>query len=44
VRRGKALAVVLERVRITDSAGNQLSLDDLRAETGTDEHDHDHDH
>lgn len=44
VRRGKALTVVLERVRITDTAGNQLSLDDLRAETGTDEHDHDHDH
>jgi trigger factor len=44
VRRGKALAVVLERVTITDSDGNQLSLDDLRAETGTDEHDHDHDH
>jgi trigger factor len=44
VRRGKALAVVLERVRITDTAGNQLSLDDLRAETGTDDHDHDHDH
>ena len=42
VRRGKALTVVLERVRITDTAGNQLSLDDLRAETGTDEHDHDH--
>jgi trigger factor len=44
VRRGKALAVVLERVTITDSDGNPLSLDDLRAETGTDEHDHDHDH
>jgi trigger factor len=44
VRRGKALALVLERVRITDSEGNQLSLDDLRAETGTDEHDHDHEH
>jgi trigger factor len=44
VRRGKALTVVLERVRITDTAGNQLSLDDLRAETGTDDHDHDHDH
>ena len=44
VRRGKALTLVLERVRITDTAGNQLSLDDLRAETGTDEHDHDHDH
>jgi trigger factor len=42
VRRGKALAVVLERVRITDTAGNQLSLDDLRAETDSDEHDHDH--
>jgi trigger factor len=44
VRRGKALALVLERVRITDSEGNQLSLDDLRADTGTDEHVHDHDH
>lgn len=44
VRRGKALALVLERVRITDSAGNQLSLDDLRAETETDEHEHEHDH
>jgi trigger factor len=44
VRRGKALALVLERVRITDSEGNQLSLDDLRADTGTDEHDHDHEH
>ena len=30
VRRGKALAQVMERVKITDSAGNQLSLDDLR--------------
>jgi trigger factor len=44
VRRGKALALLLERVRITDSAGNQLSLDDLRAETETDEHNHEHDH
>lgn len=41
VRRGKALALVMERVKITDAAGNQLSLDDLRGE-GADEHDHDH--
>jgi trigger factor len=44
VRRGKALAVVLERVKITDSAGNPVSLDDLRGEVGADQHDHEHDH
>jgi len=40
VRRGKALSVVMERVKITDSAGNALDLADLR--TGGDEEAHDH--
>jgi len=41
VRRGKALGVVLERVKIADSDGNALSLDDLRG--AVDEHEgHDH--
>ena len=43
VRRGKALAMVMERIKITDSAGNQINLDELRAESGDDQ-DHDHDH
>jgi trigger factor len=43
VRRGKALALVMERVKIRDNAGNPLSLDDLRGAAGEgDEHDHDH--
>jgi trigger factor len=43
VRRGKALALVMERVKIRDSAGNSLSLDDLRGPAGEgDEHDHAH--
>jgi trigger factor len=43
VRRGKALALVMERVKISDSDGNQLSLDDLRGPTDeAEEHDHDH--
>ncbi|BAL86342.1 putative cell division trigger factor [Actinoplanes missouriensis 431] len=37
VRRGKALASVMEQVTMTDSEGNVLSLDDLRA-AGEDEH------
>jgi trigger factor len=37
VRRGKALAYVMEQVTMTDSEGNTLSLDDLR-EAGEDEH------
>jgi trigger factor len=41
VRRGKALATVLERIRIVDTAGNEISLDELRAATG-EEHDHAH--
>ncbi|GAB1645588.1 trigger factor [Krasilnikovia sp. MM14-A1259] len=42
VRRGKALASVMEQVTMKDSEGNTLSLDDLRAE-GEDEHaGHDH--
>jgi trigger factor len=41
VRRGKALGLVLERVKIVDSEGTALSLDDLRGPT--DEHEgHDH--
>ena len=43
VRRGKALALVMERIKMTDSAGNELNMDDLRGESA-DEHDHDHDH
>jgi trigger factor len=43
VRRGKALALVMERIKMTDSAGNELNMDDLRG-GGADEHDHDHDH
>ncbi len=42
VRRGKALALVMERITMTDSAGNRLSLDELREAAGEQEHDHDH--
>ena len=42
VRRGKALALVLERVKITDTAGNPVDLNALRSEAGETEHDHDH--
>jgi trigger factor len=43
VRRGKALALVMEHVKISDSAGNQLSLDDLRGSAEeTEAHDHEH--
>jgi trigger factor len=37
VRRGKALASVMEKVAMTDSEGNALTLDDLRA-ASEDEH------
>jgi trigger factor len=40
VRRGKALTLVLERVKITDSAGNLVDLEALRGEAGDVEHDH----
>jgi trigger factor len=43
VRRGKALASVMEKIKITDAAGNQVTLDELRAAAG-EEHDHEHDH
>ncbi|HEY0698033.1 MAG TPA: trigger factor [Micromonospora sp.] len=43
VRRGKALASVMERIKIVDSAGNELSLDALRGQEA-DGHDHDHEH
>jgi trigger factor len=43
VRRGKALGLVLERVKINDAAGNPISVEELRA--ASDEHDHaGHDH
>jgi trigger factor len=43
VRRGKALALVMEHVKISDTAGNQLSLDDLRGPAEEAEaHDHEH--
>jgi trigger factor len=44
VRRGKALTLVLERVKITDSAGNPVDLEALRGEAGDIDHDHEHDH
>jgi trigger factor len=37
VRRGKALASVMEQVKMSDTDGNELTLDDLRA-AGEDEH------
>ncbi|WFE57571.1 trigger factor [Micromonospora sp. WMMD712] len=43
VRRGKALASVMERIKIKDTAGNEVSLDAIRAES-EEAHDHDHDH
>lgn len=43
VRRGKALTLVMERVKIADAAGNPLDLDALRADPGeSPEHDHEH--
>ncbi|MGB9378351.1 MAG: trigger factor [Mycobacteriales bacterium] len=52
VRRGKALALVLERAKITDASGQAVDLESLREsgslpsgiEAGEAEHDHDHDH
>lgn len=41
VRRGKALSLVMERVKITDSAGSPVSLDELRA-ASDEAHDHAH--
>lgn len=41
VRRGKALAAVMEKIKIKDSAGNEVSLDALRAQNEA-EHDHQH--
>ncbi|MEU4570828.1 trigger factor [Micromonospora sp. NPDC023956] len=43
VRRGKALASVMERITIKDAAGNVVTLDALKAE-GDEAHDHDHEH
>ena len=45
VRRGKALAQVMEKVKITDSAGTVLTLDELRGADEHEGHDHEgHDH
>ncbi|GAA4573292.1 trigger factor [Micromonospora coerulea] len=41
VRRGKALASVMEKIKIKDSAGNEVALDALRAQNEA-EHDHQH--
>ncbi|MET8044679.1 trigger factor [Micromonospora sp. NPDC005215] len=41
VRRGKALAAVMERITIKDAAGNGITLDALRAANEA-EHNHDH--
>ncbi|MFF0369853.1 trigger factor [Micromonospora sp. NPDC005087] len=41
VRRGKALAAVMERITIKDSAGNEITLDALRAANEA-EHNHEH--
>jgi trigger factor len=43
VRRGKALALLLERAKIVDAAGNPVSVDELRGGDAADEHDHQHD-
>ncbi len=42
VRRGKALGVVLERIKITDAGGNPVSVEDLRGGPEADAHEHDH--
>ncbi|SDZ46716.1 trigger factor [Micromonospora pattaloongensis] len=42
VRRGKALASVMERVKITDSAGNPVTMEALREAGDVHEHDHEH--
>jgi len=44
VRRGKALAVVMERVKITDASGTALSLDELRSAGDIDDEHAGHDH
>jgi trigger factor len=43
VRRGKALATVLEAATITDASGNKVDLEQLREEMGTPEADVEHD-
>ena len=43
VRRGKALAMVMEKVKITDSTGAVLTLDELRSAGEEDHTGHDHD-
>jgi trigger factor len=42
VRRGKALSLLLERVKISDTAGTPLSLDELRGGPDAEAHKHEH--
>jgi len=42
VRRGKALASVMEQVEMKDSEGNVLTLDDLRAASEDEHEGHNH--
>ncbi|MEV6851817.1 trigger factor [Actinoplanes sp. NPDC051411] len=42
VRRGKALASVMEQVKMSDSEGNELTLDDLRAANEAEHEGHNH--
>ena len=44
VRRGKALASVMEQVKIKDTAGNAVALDDAAGRATSTTHDHDHEH
>ena len=43
VRRGKALAAVLEEITIKDTNGETISLDELKGDAGEDHTGHDHD-
>ncbi|MFI6073371.1 trigger factor [Actinoplanes sp. NPDC051343] len=42
VRRGKALASVMEQVKMSDTEGNELTLDDLRAASEAEHEGHNH--
>jgi len=42
VRRGKALASVMEQVKMADTEGNELTLDDLRAASEAEHAGHNH--
>ncbi|TDC28093.1 trigger factor [Micromonospora sp. 15K316] len=42
VRRGKVLSSIMERITIKDAAGNEVSLDALRAANEAEHHNHEH--